>query len=309
MGFYGNIYYQLVNTFHKIFVRNNGKNANGFADSAKLVDYEVEAQGRKGVIELDAGNKWIQLTGNGDRASFEIYHGPADTGANNSFSSFEKVENADSATVFKPGDSFKVSSVKYDDAGHVGSVVESVFTLEKTEVENFNDRITANTEAIDTLTDSVALGQTFDTEIDERVTDLEERLKGVDFQAIITELDGVDVQEIAQKLDGIDLQAIAEELDGVDVQAISTQVGDFNWENFQLEYEDVVGTPEEIEGFRAIDSLSGASLAKSIGVLNRDITQIASDKNNISRMIDDLYSKIENLTARIEALEGSSTTE
>jgi hypothetical protein len=61
VSFYGSVYYQLIDAFYKVVMRNKGKDSALFLESDTLEDVETAAKGRKGVFGFDSGNKWINL--------------------------------------------------------------------------------------------------------------------------------------------------------------------------------------------------------------------------------------------------------
>jgi len=156
MSFYGSVYYQLIDTFYKIIVKNSGNktiagpgnliNPSGTADS-KIVD--SQAQGRKGILQFDSGNKWIQFTqdtsvGN-DVAGYKVWHsipngtkgitttGNSDPGKFKGFNSIGKTlpsgKKESDATELKEHDYFYGSTLDYDEAGHVTGVTETLYRL------------------------------------------------------------------------------------------------------------------------------------------------------------------------------------
>ena len=70
MSFYGSVYYQLIDTFYKMIVKNSGDNTYSFNDSLVNDSNKIEtgvldespAVGRKGVFSLDSGNYWINFS-------------------------------------------------------------------------------------------------------------------------------------------------------------------------------------------------------------------------------------------------------
>ena len=87
MSFYGSVYYQLIDTFYKIIVKNSGDtnyefnndliNPSGTEDKDII---ESPAVGRKGEILLDSGNYWINFSKSADVeniAPYKIWHSPA----------------------------------------------------------------------------------------------------------------------------------------------------------------------------------------------------------------------------------------
>jgi hypothetical protein len=88
MSFYGSVYYQLIDTFYKVIVKNNGDKNYDFNKklvnpSGTLADDVVEspATGRKGIFSLDSGNYWINFSKNEndtkEAAPYKIWHSPA----------------------------------------------------------------------------------------------------------------------------------------------------------------------------------------------------------------------------------------
>ena len=87
MSFYGSVYYQLIDTFYKIIVKNGGDKNPGFneelinpSDTPDSEIIESPAIGRKGVFSLDSGNYWINFSkteGVDESAPYKIWHSPA----------------------------------------------------------------------------------------------------------------------------------------------------------------------------------------------------------------------------------------
>ena len=58
MSFYGSVYYQLVDTFYKIVAKNSSVRTFGPTEYP-IEDLETQAIGRKGILSLNAGNRWF----------------------------------------------------------------------------------------------------------------------------------------------------------------------------------------------------------------------------------------------------------
>lgn len=138
MGFYGSVYYQLIDTFYRMVVKNEGKTAIKFPDSVSTDELIVAADGRKGVIDLNTGNRWLAFTKDGTK--FKLWHSKADTTPANlttqtSFvgagESEDKVggDDVESATQLNYGDTISVESLKYDKAGHISNKTKKFFVL------------------------------------------------------------------------------------------------------------------------------------------------------------------------------------
>lgn len=162
MGFYGNVYYQLINSFYKLVGNNNGKNVKNYsgnnaisADKLKS-DIATEAVGRKGVINLDTGNYWIGIT-EGDKVDgLEIVHMPPTTSNTTLVKGIEYLGTEKPATVtaeMEAGGYIKTHEIKYDSAGHVASKAEKIYKLPKPEVA---DRIAALEELVGVKADGAS---------------------------------------------------------------------------------------------------------------------------------------------------------
>lgn len=143
MSFYGSVYYQLVDTFYKIVAKNNGRNNNNFL--SKLEDeMPNQAVGRKGVIELDAGNRWINISDAKaqDSASYQIWHGAPDSTTVKPDNGFKvlltdkeiKDRTQNGVIYLQDADQFETYENTYDNAGHIASSVKKTYRLPKAEV-------------------------------------------------------------------------------------------------------------------------------------------------------------------------------
>ena len=87
MSFYGSVYYQLIDTFYKIIIKNSGDKTYSFNDvpfnpsgTPENEIIESPAVGRKGVFSLNNGNYWINFSKSEDvdeAAPYKIWHSPA----------------------------------------------------------------------------------------------------------------------------------------------------------------------------------------------------------------------------------------
>lgn len=87
MSFYGSVYYQLIDTFYKIIVKNSGDKTYTFnnvpfnpSGTPENEIIESPAVGRKGVFSLTNGNYWINFSKSDDvdeAAPYKIWHNPA----------------------------------------------------------------------------------------------------------------------------------------------------------------------------------------------------------------------------------------
>ena len=157
MSFYGSVYYQLIDTFHKIVLTNSGKDLKLFAEDENISeDLTQQAIGRKGVISLDAGNRWINFSqAEKDNPNdpdnkivyYKIWHGKPDEDAINENNGFKLLdlteseitertvkEDNDNVVILKDADKFETHETIFDDAGHIVSAERKVYRLPKAEV-------------------------------------------------------------------------------------------------------------------------------------------------------------------------------
>ena len=157
MSFYGSVYYQLIDTFHKIVLKNSGKNTVSFLETAKIPKDDIvqQAVGRKGVISFDAGNKWINFSeeqiddpnsadANATIPCYKIWHGAPDTGPQLKGHGFKLVEvstselkkRTDDDGYIKLNDDDKIETYElvYDNAGHIAGSKKVLYRLPKAQV-------------------------------------------------------------------------------------------------------------------------------------------------------------------------------
>lgn len=151
MSFYGSVYYQLVDTFYKIVAKNSDSRNFGVVEYP-AEDLETQAIGRKGILSLNAGNKWIAFDqikdaqGNPTGQGYMIYHAPADNDPTNTtqchgFSCQDDLEVDENGVLqLTEGSVFETNSYLVDGAGHVIPDTSIRYRLPKTET---NDRLNA----------------------------------------------------------------------------------------------------------------------------------------------------------------------
>lgn len=152
MSFYGSVYYQLVDTFYKIVTKNSDSRNFG-PKEYPTEDLETQAIGRKGILSLNAGNKWIAFDqikdaqGNSTGQGYMIYHAPADKDADNVLchgfhcQDEDSLERDDEGVIqLTEGLVFETNSYSVDKAGHIIPDTSIRYRLPKTET---NDRLNA----------------------------------------------------------------------------------------------------------------------------------------------------------------------
>lgn len=174
MSFYGSVYYQLVDTFHKIILKNRGSTNKGFLTSEQdlVKEYEKQAVGRKGVIALDTGNRWInfsEVTEEPDSSSYKIWHGAPDTGAVKACHGFKLLDGQNNTTdaegfiILNDYDKFETYETLYDDAGHVAKTQKKTYRLPKAQVNDKVEKLeklVGTKESVSTLPDLGELEET-----------------------------------------------------------------------------------------------------------------------------------------------------
>lgn len=140
MSFYGSVYYQLVDTFYKVLTKNAGLKSTAFPEELTTNDQEFRAIGRKGILKLTTGNRWINFTQD-ENNNFILWHGNADADNASPILAYEhlaaeKPEDVE-ITEINPGDYFSAYTAKYDKAGHIvpSSVKKSYFKVPISETE------------------------------------------------------------------------------------------------------------------------------------------------------------------------------
>ena len=152
MGFYGSVYYQLINTFYKIVAKNEGKNITTFTDVPDDL-LVTEAIGRKGVINLDSGNRWITFSKTGTDGPIKLWHNGPNNNATQNFVGIKQqdyeVKNADNFLLnngktyiqLTDHDFLQTYETKVDEAGHTLPPKEVIYRLPKAEVNDKVDRL------------------------------------------------------------------------------------------------------------------------------------------------------------------------
>lgn len=149
MSFYGSVYYQLIDTFYKVLISNNGLNGIEFPAELNTDDQTMRAYGRKGVLELETGNRWVTFTQEVDEENntlkYVLWHNaPVAEGSDGNFDSFclqpdDLVipEGTENYIELQPGQYFTSQKFKYDNAGHIVPETDEVtiYKLPISEVE------------------------------------------------------------------------------------------------------------------------------------------------------------------------------
>lgn len=134
MSFYGSTYFQLIDTFYKILVKNSGGSAVAFPLSLDANTQASQASGRKGVLEFGTGNRWIYASQDpANSNSYTFWHTSPDTNLDN-LTQVEFKGGKNQVTVpagatvvtLEPDTYIKAPVFKFDKAGHI-SVADHVY--------------------------------------------------------------------------------------------------------------------------------------------------------------------------------------
>lgn len=147
MSFYGSVYYQLVDTFYKVITKNASTGAS-FPETLDTGDQEIQALGRKGILKLANGNKWINFTHNDTDNSFVIWHGKPDDSVTTELAGYkyygDTKPNGEIINL-EAGDYFSTFTSKYDEAGHLvpDTLTVQYYKMPKSEVQDDLTRLDA----------------------------------------------------------------------------------------------------------------------------------------------------------------------
>lgn len=273
MSFYGSVYYQLIDTFHKIVLTNNGKDFKAFATNENMdKDLTQQAIGRKGVIALDTGNRWINFSqaekDNPDDPDnkiiyYKIWHGEPDEDAINENNGFKLLdltseeiakrvvkEGDDNVIVLEDADKFETHEAIFDDAGHIVSTERKVYKLPKAEV---NDKV----EKLETLVGTPQIT------VDEVLIDLQ-------------------LPEVLEKRPENVHTFI--ESNTKDISSLQTYVGDWSEQNKQPDVysiSEVIGNINTLLGENYLYSLNFRSISDILGLVkelnNIEFNSVSAD--------------------------------
>lgn len=130
MSFYGNVFYELTNSFMSFFVHNKGYDTSEFIEIFEDLPSEINAIGLGGKFHLSSGNKWINLQGKPLEQACLIYHGPPDELDTTKVIPFEivdKIPEEVEVTKLPPGQCIGIPVFYYDLAGHIAQQDDIIY--------------------------------------------------------------------------------------------------------------------------------------------------------------------------------------
>lgn len=178
MSFYGSIYYQAGEALTKVFIQNFGKNKTDFLTENLEDEVEIKADGRKGSLYLNNGNRWLSLKGDAENNLCTIYHNaPDETNLSQYLVPITKTEQPPTGTqiVELPLSDdvyFSTPAIYYDEAGHViptGNVM--YFKIPKIAIQQGIDDLTARITTVE---------ETVNKDHEDRIGKMEQKADGLD---------------------------------------------------------------------------------------------------------------------------------
>ena len=134
MSFYGNVYYQFIDTFYKAIAKNTVKGYNLPTEVQTDVELPIDAIGRQGIFHLTNGNDWIKFKKEDD-ITFSIWHDKPDEsyqgtsflyginipeiGDGKDYVDNKAFDDAWQPVQLNPGDAFTTCGYYCDEAGHI----------------------------------------------------------------------------------------------------------------------------------------------------------------------------------------------
>lgn len=306
MSFYGSIYYELIDAFYKILVHNAGYGDGVSFPKPENIKNEqaLVAIGRQGVIDMDTGNDWIQITADPSKTKYILWHGKANTNTTKDLVSFSKITESDIPANTEPiqltaGDIIASSTSSYDMAGHISSSDATYYKLPVSTVEQDVKDIIEDIEEINgKLEEQSNIIGDFKTEFeDDLVYDtITKRLASVGYiDHIYTK--GDIGRTMANAIGDITSVYPNGWING----SLSGAIGE--WEKYQPRFQsDTVETTDDTGETKHVP-VSDISLALAALKTNvSDAQENATAANNAFNLLKD---KVDALEARIQALEGT----
>ena len=298
MSFYGSTYYQLIDAFSKIVLRNTG----GAAQPKNPVNgpITIEAKGRSNSLSLTGANKWIVLENPEGGNEIKIYHGEAEnptTGllgfrANN----YDPNLQGSDVVQLESGEPIQTSIFQCDATGHIieGTVKQLKYKLPTTQIE----------EDISNLEDSVNKVQDDLEEKTNDIIDIQNQLKEIDVNGIkndIITINSVYDSENAKVTFGLPdsktFPSYFGKLDKIKSE-IEDTLNNEQFKSFMISAKNRVDGQNysEIEGHYNTKDLSTALqlLSALIAVIGENTIITNATANNSTILIDGLNAKITN---------------
>lgn len=311
MSFYGSIYYELIDTFYKILVHNAGYGDGVSFPKPENIKNEqtLVAIGRQGVIDMDTGNDWIQITADPSKTKYILWHGKANTNTTKDLVSFSKIEESDIPTNTEPiqlvaGDIIASSTSSYDMAGHISSSDAIYYKLPVSTVEHDIEGIKKGMEDINKeLEEQSSIIGDFKTEFEDDLIYDESRHGTITKRlASVGYIDHIypkgDIGKTMANAIG-DITSVYPNgwIDG----SLSGAIGE--WEKYQSSFQGDTFEMTNDEGETIRIPVENISLA--LAVLKNSVSGAQENATAANNAFNLLKDKVDKLEARIKALEGT----
>lgn len=311
MSFYGSIYYELIDAFYKILVHNTGYGDGVSFPKPENIKNEqaLVAIGRQGVIDMDTGNDWIQITTDPSKTKYILWHGKANPNTTKDLVSFSKIEESDIPADTEPiqlvaGDIIASSTSSYDMAGHISSSDATYYKLPVSTVEQDVKDIKEDIEEINKeLEEQSNIIGDFKTEFEDdliydesRHGTITKRLASVGYiDHVYTK--GDIGKTMANAIGDITFVYPNGWING----SLSGAIGE--WEKYQPRFQsDTVETTDDAGETKHVP-VSNISLA--LAALKTNVSSAQENATAANNSFNLLKDKVDALEARIKALEGT----
>ena len=141
MSFYGSTYYQLVDTFYKILIKNQGNTAITVSPAPNTNEFASQASGRKGILEFGTGNRWIYATQDETNPNSYIFWHAAPGGETLTTQEFrgglakDDIPAGAQVITLEPDTYIKAPCFKFDEAGHIAVSDDLYYKMPISETE------------------------------------------------------------------------------------------------------------------------------------------------------------------------------
>lgn len=180
MSFYGSTYFQLIDTFYKILVKNKGGVTVGSAPST--TEWASQASGRKGILEFGTGNRWIYATQDANNPNSYIFWHAKAGGNKLTKQEFQggltELPAGETCTILTPGSYIKAPQFEFDEAGHIAIANDVYYQMPISEtekaIEDLQDKVGV---PADEAEDGVSTGLFLAVDnINEHLNDVEDKV-------------------------------------------------------------------------------------------------------------------------------------
>lgn len=311
MSFYGSIYYELIDAFYKILVHNAGYgDGTSFPKPENIKNEQaLVAIGRQGVIDMDTGNDWIQITTDPSKTKYILWHGKANPNTTKNLVSFSKIEESDIPEDTEPiqltaGDIIASSISSYDMAGHISSSDATYYKLPVSTVEQDIEDIKKDMEDINNeLEEQSSIIGDFTTEFEDDLIYDESRHGTITKRlASVGYIDHIYTKgDIGRTMANAIGDITAVYPNGWINKSLSDAIGE--WEQYQSRFQSDTVEITNDEGETIHIPVENISLA--LAALKSSVSGAQENATAANNAFNLLKDKVDALEARIKILEGT----